>query len=208
MESGKERLGSIDALRGAVMIIMALDHVRDFIHRDAAVFSPTDLSRTTTLLFYTRWITHFCAPVFMFTAGLGAVFWGPRGRTRRQLSIFLLPRVAWLMLLELTVMRLAYNFSFSSRYPLLLVVLWVLGLSMVGLAALWWLPIRWLGALSVATIALHNCLDSVTGGGLWTVLHRQGALRLDGVVVIVAYPLIPWIAVMASGFCLGPVFLM
>src|SRR3954470_6473741 len=102
-----KRLKSIDAVRGAIMIIMALDHVRDMIHRGAMSSSPTDLATTTPLLFMTRWITHFCAPVFMFTAGLGAFFWWQNGRTRRQLSTFLATRGLWLMVLELTVMRLA-----------------------------------------------------------------------------------------------------
>jgi uncharacterized membrane protein len=172
------------------------------------IFSPTDLTRTTAALFLTRWITHFCAPVFMFTAGTGAYFWWRHGRTRGQLSRFLITRGLWLIVLEVTVMRLAYNFSFSPEYPIFLVVLWVLGLCMMVLAALVWLPAPWLAALSIAAIALHNTLDRVNAGGIWNVLHRPGALRLAGHVVFVAYPLVPWIAVMAAGFCLGPVFSM
>ena len=111
-------------------------------------------------------------------------------------------------MLELTVMRLSYNFNFSAQYPILLIVLWALGLSMIGLAALVWIPERWLAALSVATIALHNCLDGVQGSGLWNLIHRPGAFRVAGQLVIVAYPLVPWIAVMSAGFCCGRVFLM
>src|SRR5215469_1515937 len=122
------------------MIIMALDHVRDFFHSGAMYFQPEDLNRTTAALFFTRWITHFCAPVFMFTAGLGAYFWWQHGRTRAQLSRFLVTRGLWLIILELTVMRIAYQFSFSMQYPVLLIVLWALGASMVGMAALVWLP--------------------------------------------------------------------
>ena len=125
------RLPAIDALRGVVMVIMALDHVRDFIHRGAMTSSPTDLATTTPVLFLTRWVTHVCAPVFMFTAGLGAYLWWANGRTRPQLSSFLLTRGLWLIVLELTVMRLAYNFTLS-EYPVFLLVLWGLGLSMVG----------------------------------------------------------------------------
>jgi uncharacterized membrane protein len=209
--TSSSRLGSIDALRGLVMVIMALDHVRDFIHRGAMSASPTDLATTTPVLFFTRWITHLCAPTFMLTAGLGAFFWWQRGRTRRDLSVFLFTRGLWLMLLEITVMRLAYNFSLTGDYPLLLVVLWALGLCMVGLALLVWLPLPALAVVSLATIALHDTLAGVQaaslGGGaaLWHLLHQPGGFPLSGRTVVVAYPLIPWIAVMALGFCLGPV---
>ncbi len=208
------RVEAIDAVRGTVMVIMALDHVRDFIHRGAMTGSPTDLATTTPVLFLTRWITHLCAPAFMFTAGLGAFLWWRRGRTRRQLSIFLLTRGAWLMVLEITVMRLAYDFDFSGSYPLLLLVLWVLGLCMIGLAALIWLPVPVLAGLSLAVIALHNSLDGVDpawfgdAAPLWNLLHQPGAFPLVGMTVIVGYPLIPWIAVMALGFCAGRLFLL
>jgi uncharacterized membrane protein len=208
METGKlppSRLTSIDAVRGAVMIVMALDHVRDFLHRDAMSFSPTDLARTTPVLFLTRWITHFCALVFLFTAGIGAFLWWQRGHTRKQLSFFLVTRGVWLIVLELTIMRLAYNFNYSTRYPILLLVLWVIGACMIGMAALVWLPARLLAVLSVAVIALHDCLDGVKG---LTLVHQIGAFRLGGALVIVGYPLVPWIAVMAAGFSIGPVFLM
>jgi uncharacterized membrane protein len=196
------------------MVIMALDHIRDFLHRGAMSFSPTDLTRTTTLLFFTRWITHFCAPVFMFTAGLGAFFWWRHGRTRAQLSRFLLTRGLWLIVLELTVMRFAYQFNFSTRIPVLLVVLWALGGAMIAMAALVWLPERWLAILSIAAIALHNFLDPIraarfgTASGLWNIVHEPGAFRIGGAVVVVAYPLVPWIAVMAAGFCCGRIFQM
>src|SRR5262249_21558615 len=123
MESGKGRLGAIDALRGAVMIIMALDHVRDFIHRDAELYAPTDAARSTAVLFLCRWFTQFWPSVSMFAAGLGAFFWWQHGRTRKQLSVFLVSRGLWLMVVEVTVMRLAYNFTFSMRYPIFLIVL-------------------------------------------------------------------------------------
>jgi len=203
------RVEAIDALRGGVMILMALDHVRDFVHRGAMSASPTDLATTTPILFLTRWVTHLCAPTFMLTAGLGAFLWWQRGRTRTQLSAFLLSRGVWLMLLEVTVMRWAYDFDLVRRYPVLLLVLWVLGLCMIGLAALVWLPIPALATLSLAVIVLHNVLDSVTAGpGAWNLFHQPGAFTIAGIPVIVGYPLIPWIAVMALGFCAGPLFLM
>ncbi len=196
------------------MVLMALDHVRDFIHRGAMSASPTDLATTTPELFLTRWVTHLCAPTFMFTAGLGAYLWWQRGRTRGELSTFLLTRGLWLIVLEVTVMRLAYNFTVSPEYPVLLVVLWALGACMVGLAALVWLPHRVLLAISLGAIALHNSLDGVSPAQLgswapaWNLLHQPGAFPVGSTVLIVAYPLIPWIAVMALGFCSGRLFLM
>lgn len=197
------------------MIIMALDHIRDFFHRAAMTSSPTDLAVTTPVLFFTRWITHLCAPAFMLTAGLGAfLWWHSSGKTKGQLSVFLLTRGVWLAFLELTVMRLAYNFEFSAANPVFLIVLWVLGLCMIGMAALAWLPSTWLLTLCVATIALHNLADGVRPAEfgslapIWTLLHQVGAFGLFGRTFIVGYPLIPWIAVMGLGFSLGPVFLM
>src|ERR1700749_942331 len=120
------RLTSIDALRGAVMVIMALDHVRDFFHVGAMSFSPTDLAKTNPILFFTRWITHFCLPVFMFTAGAGAfLWWKRRERTRGELARFLWTRGLWFVFLELTVMQLAYNFNFSAGNLVLLLILWI-----------------------------------------------------------------------------------
>src|SRR4051794_4300885 len=154
------RLLSIDALRGLVMIIMALDHVRDFFHASAAVFSPTDLSRTTPILFFTRWITHYCLPVFMFLAGTGVYFYG-RNRTRGQLSRFLWTRGLWFIALELTVMQFAYDFNFFWRFLILLLILWIFGICLLAMAALVYVPVRWLAALSAAVMLLHNCLDGI-----------------------------------------------
>jgi uncharacterized membrane protein len=213
-DPASSRVAAIDALRGAVMIIMALDHVRDFVHRGAMSDSPTNLATTTPALFLTRWVTHLCAPTFMLTAGLGAFLLWQRGRSRSQLSVFLLTRGVWLMLLELTVMRLAYDFDPGSPYPVFLLVLWVLGLCMVCLAALVWLPVPALAALSLAVILLHNSLDGVTAdrfgsaAPLWNVLHQPGAFTVGGTTVFIGYPLVPWIAVMALGFCAGQLFLM
>jgi len=197
--AAKERVQSIDALRGLVMIVMALDHVRDFVSVDAQRFQPDNLARTTAALFFTRWITHFCAPVFFFTAGMGAFYWLRRGRTKPQLSRFLWTRGLWLVLLELTVLRLAMNFRFEG--PWLLTILWALGWSMVALGFLSRLPLRALAVVSVAVIALHNLADKVDGGPIWDVLHRQALFPLGSLKVLVAYPLIPWIFVMAAGFC-------
>lgn len=207
------RLSSLDALRGAVMILMALDHVRDFVHKDAMTFSPTDLAKTSTVLFLTRWITHFCLPVFMFTAGAGAFLWWRQGhRTNSELSRFLWTRGLWLVALELTVMRLAYNFSFSAASPFYLLILWIFGLCMITLALLVHLPFRALAVLSVAIVALHDCLDGVnstqfgSAGWLWNIVHQPGLAPFAGKFILVTYPLLPWIGVMAGGFCFAAVF--
>jgi uncharacterized membrane protein len=202
----KGRLTSIDALRGLIMILMTLDHVRDFTHRGAMPFSPTDLNRTSPILFFTRWITHFCAPVFVFTAGMGAFFWWQHGRTRTQLSRFLLVRGPWLILLEVSVMRFAYFFHMAGGYPVLLLVLWVIGLAMVSLAALVWLPAPVLAGVSISAMALHNAFDFVKGGAPGIVLHRPGVISLGGLSFHVGYPLIPWVFVMAAGFCFARSF--
>lgn len=208
------RLFAIDALRGAVMIVMALDHMRDFLHIGAMSFSPTDLGKTTPALFLTRWITHFCLPVFMFTAGMGAFLYGQRVGTKGQLSLFLWTRGIWLIVLELTVMRLAYNFNFSLRFPFLLLILWIFGVCMIVMAALIHLPIRSLAVLSVAIIALHNSLDGINASRfgaeawLWNLVHQPGVFSFGGESILVSYPLLPWIALMAAGFCFGQVFLL
>ena len=207
------RLASIDALRGLVIVLMALDHARDFFHAGAMTFSPTDLARTTPLLFTTRWVTHLCAPVFSLLAGVGAWLRLQRpGETRSSLSRYLVSRGLWLIVLELVVMRVAMNFSLSMAYPPLLLVLWVLGLSMVSLAALVWLPPSVVLGGSLAIIAGHNLLDPIRAAdlgqfaGVWRVLHEPGVLPVGGIVAVVGYPLVPWCAVMAAGYGLGPVF--
>ena len=192
------RLQSVDILRGLVMVIMTLDHVRDFYTTGGP--RPEDLGKATAALFLTRWITHFCAPTFMFTAGLGAYLGGSR-KSRGELSRFLLTRGLWLMVLAVTV----ENFVVSFRpVPVLLITLWALGASMVALSGLVWLPLRVVSVLSVGVIALHNTADPVQGSGLWNVLHLPGAFAVGGITVFAAYPLIPWFAVMAAGYAFGP----
>jgi uncharacterized membrane protein len=202
------RVPSIDALRGLVMIIMALDHTREFLHASAQVFQPEDLTRTSTVLFFTRWVTHICAPVFFFTAGLGAFFWKSHGRTNAELTSFLWKRGVWLALLDLTVMRYALTFRMTTGI-VILSVLWALGLSMITLAFLSRSPIRWLATFSIMVVVLHNLTDSITAdrfGSLawvWYILHQQGVFNLGSALVLVAYPLVPWFAVMALGYCFG-----
>jgi uncharacterized membrane protein len=190
------------------MILMALDHVRDFFHAGAMAFNPLDLSRATALLFFTRWITHFCAPLFFFAAGAGAFLWWRRGRSRGELSRFLLARGLWLIVLELTVMRFAYQLAAGPGQPVFLLVLWALGWSMIALAALVWIPTGALAVSSLAVIALHNLADGVQGGALWNILHRPAAIPAGPLTLISGYPLLPWIAVMSAGFCFGRILVL
>src|SRR6202048_1988898 len=208
------RIQSVDAIRGAIMILMAIDHIRDYIARSAMQFLPSDLTRTTAAIFFTRWITHLCAPIFMLTAGLGAFLWMSRGhRTKGELARFLISRGVWLIFLELTVLR-AIVFSQISFHasPLILLILWAIGLSMIALAGLIYLPMRLLAGLSIAIIALHNLLDSVSAerfgrtAWLWDILHQQNVFAFLGINFVTAYPVLPWIGVMAGGYCLGTVF--
>ena len=201
------RLNSIDALRGLVMIIMAIDHVRDFVYV-GATSNPTNLQTTSVALFLTRWITHYVAPTFMFTAGLGAFFRG-RSKGPADLAKFLLTRGLWLMFLEITVMRVAFDFNLSLAYPWLVTILWGIGISMVMLAAFVRLPKPWLVVIALVMIAGHNALDGVTAesfgpaGWLWHILHQVGAFQVAGKTVVVTYPVIPWLGVMMLGFCAG-----
>jgi uncharacterized membrane protein len=207
------RIQSVDALRGLIIVIMALDHVRDYTSIAAMNFSPTDLSRTTSAIFFTRWITHFCAPVFAFTAGIGAFFWYQHGRTLAQLSRFLFTRGLWLMLLEVTVLRFIMFFQWQWHGAVfVLTVFWMLGLSMVVLAALVYLPAKLLGPVSLIVIASHDLFDGVDPARfgrlapLWDILHQQAAIPVRGAIFVTAYPLVPWLAVMALGFCCGSIF--
>jgi uncharacterized membrane protein len=204
------RLDAVDLLRGLVMVIMALDHARDFFHSGAPVFEPTDLSRTTPALFFTRWITHFCAPVFVFLAGTGAFLSLSRGRTKKDLSWFLLTRGLWLVVLEWTLVRFGVTFDLNYRSGSFVQVIWALGWSMIVLAALVRLPLRAVAAFGVLMIAGHNLLDRFHAADfgawrwLWMILHEQGPLRSSsGFTLFVIYPLVPWIGVMAAGYAFG-----
>ena len=199
------RVASIDILRGLVMVLMALDHVRDFF--SAAHFDPLDLSQTTAPLFLTRWITHFCAPIFILLAGVSAYLTG-RSCSRAELSRFLLTRGLWLVVLEVTLMSLVWTFNLRYDHGLFLQVIWALGVSMIVLAALVYLPAGEIAAYSVLIIFGHNLLDgfdSRTFGSwapLWSLLHVSEPVPH----AFVAYPLVPWIAVMSLGYCLGSLF--
>ncbi|HVG29848.1 MAG TPA: heparan-alpha-glucosaminide N-acetyltransferase domain-containing protein [Pyrinomonadaceae bacterium] len=204
------RLDAVDLLRGLVMVIMALDHTRDFFHSGALTLNPTDLSQTTPALFFTRWITHFCAPVFVFLAGTGAFLSLSRGRTKKDLSWFLLTRGLWLVVLEWTLVRFAVTFDLRYSSGGFVQVIWALGWSMVLLAALVRLPLRAVAAFGLALVAGHNLLDRFHAADfgawrwLWMILHEQGPVGSPpGFVLFVVYPLVPWVGVMAAGYAFG-----
>jgi uncharacterized membrane protein len=210
------RLDAIDLLRGVVMVLMALDHTRGFL--SDARFNPVDLSQTTAALFLTRWVTHFCAPVFVFLAGTGAFLSATRGKTRPQLAWFLLTRGLWLVVLEFTLVHLGWFFNLEYRL-LFGQVIWAIGCSMMLLAALVFLPAWAVTALGVALIACHNLFDGVRADSLgpfrwlWEVLHSgsfvEGPLELwPGSYLFVAYPVLPWLGVMAAGYGFGQLWLL
>jgi uncharacterized membrane protein len=208
--SGSFRIESIDLLRGLIMIIMALDHVRDYFHADSFINDPLDLNTTTPWLYFTRWITHFCAPLFMFLSGISAALVGQR-KGRKYLTRFLITRGIWLIFLELTVVCFGWFFNphFTTQ---LLGVIWALGFSMLFLALMIHFP-KWLIAtIGLALVFGHNLLDGVEVNSSqaasfgWAVLHQFSFFKFGSFTIAAAYPLIPWVGVMALGYCLGPVF--
>ena len=213
--SPTSRLESIDLLRGLVMVLMALDHTRDFFHNGALQkLDPLDLTSPDLALFFTRWITHYCAPVFIFLAGTGAFLSGTRGKSKRELSWFLLTRGLWLVLLEVTWVRCAgWTFAINLHEYFGLVI-WAIGWSMVALAALVHLPLWAVTTFGIVTITTHNALDSLKPGDfgsfswLWQILHTGKIFDISrGVSFDAGYPLIPWIGVMAVGYGFGTILL-
>lgn len=200
------RLISVDVLRGLVMVIMALDHTRDFLTN--VPFVPEDLAHTNGLLFFTRFITHFCAPVFSFLAGTGAYLATTRGKTVQQVSWFFFTRGLWLVLLEITIVDFAWTFQPWAAAG----VIWILGWSMVCMALLVRMPVRWVGIFGVAMVATHNLLDGIRPESfgklswLWMMLHVPGAIPITPHFTFLnLYVLIPWVGVMAAGFAFGTV---
>lgn len=213
-----KRNEAIDLLRGTVMVVMLLDHARDFLHRDGLTGDPSDPATTTVALFFTRWITHFCAPVFVLLAGWSARLAQEGGRDARELAGWLQRRGLFLVALELIVLRPLIGFQFDASFVAHLQVIWVIGWAMVSLALL--LRLRWsataIGALGLALVVLHNLLPHAAFSiatfpsveSLALLLHRKGALALGsatGPIAIVQYPLVPWIGVLWCGYFVGGV---
>jgi uncharacterized membrane protein len=218
-----QRVDSIDFLRGLVMVIMLLDHTREYVHADAPRFSPTDLTKTNVLLFLTRWVTHLCAPTFVLLAGTSVYLQRLRGKSRSELSRFLLTRGLWLIVLEFTLVRFSMVFNVDYSFLGFAEVIWVFGVSMIVLGGFIHLPMRAIAALGISLMALHNLLDRISVPPavafasqpppdalqkLWLILHQPGDIPFFGnsTFLFIAYPLIPWIGVMAAGYALGVVY--
>jgi len=203
------RLPGIDRMRGLVIVLMALDHVRDFFNVDALYFDPTDLTRTYPALFLTRFVTHYCAPTFVLLAGVSAFLHGRKLNDRGALARFLLTRGVWLILLDAIVVSPVWALELGRFH---LATLWAIGCSMIALAGLVFLPLRAVPLIGVLIIVSHNLLDPLHAAlfgawaPLWSILHQPGALPF-GLPGGVSYPVLPWIGIMALGYGLGPVFL-
>lgn len=205
------RVESIDLLRGIVMLIMALDHVRDYFHAGAFLYNPTDLSQTTTVVFFTRWITHFCAPVFAFLAGVSACLNGSK-KSRKALSVFLFTRGLWLVIAEMLIVTLGWTFNLLYS-TVILQVIWALGISMMCLSLLIFLPRPAILIIGLLLVGAHNLLDgvhvpgnSIEGFG-WAFLHEQHVFQTGHFHIFMGYPLLPWAGIMTLGYCTGYIYL-
>lgn len=207
------RINSIDLLRGIVMVIMALDHTRDFFHKEAFTGDPTNMLTTTPILFFTRWITHFCAPVFVFLSGTSAFLMGQR-RTKKQLSFFLITRGFWLVFVELFIITLGW--TFNPLYNLfILQVIWAIGISMVILGLLVLLPMSVIFTFGALILLGHNLLDYPEAARhhhvpiWWEFLHHGffTPVSIDNNhTALIIYAFGPWIGIMALGYCFGVFF--
>lgn len=204
----KKRVSSVDLLRGAVMIIMALDHTRDFFHYDAQLNNPLNMNSTTGVLFFTRWITHFCAPLFVFLSGVSAYLQSAH-KSKKELSIFLITRGLWLILMELTIVNLVLTFDI---HTFALETIWAIGISMVILGLVIWLPFEIILVLGLVIVLGHNSLDFYERkqtGQLsigYNLLHRLGFHPLGGDFrLLILYPFLSWSGLMMLGYCLGKV---
>ncbi|MFC5695903.1 DUF1624 domain-containing protein [Pseudomonas sp. GCM10022186] len=210
--SPSTRLHSIDALRGLVILFMLLDHVRETFYLHMQVVDPMDVLQTDPWLFLSRTLAHLCAPVFILLTGLSAFLYGEKQQGRVAVSGFLLKRGLFLVALEFTLVNFAWTFQLPPSV-IYLQVIWAIGLGMLALSALLWLPRRVLFALALLLIGGHNLLDSLHFPGEswlhipWAVLHDRGWIELsDGVRLRTSYPVLPWIGVIALGYAIGPWF--
>src|ERR1700716_3429626 len=200
------RVESVDVLRGLLMVLMALDHARDYF--SSATIDPTDPIHSWPALFITRWVTHLCAPGLILLAG-ASVYLQRQRKSAATLTRSLILRGLWLIFLEITVVSFGWSFGFGMP---ILQVIWVIGVCMIVLAGLQWLPLPAIGLFAAITILGHNLLDRIHAATLgnwadaWEIFHERGLLTLHAhPIAIYGYPLIPWVGVMALGYCFGPV---
>jgi len=206
------RIQSIDLLRGIVMIIMALDHCRDMLHYNNSIGQgPLDFGTTTPALFLTRWITHFCAPVFVFLSGTGIFLYSSKGKSKKQIAIFLFTRGLWLIFAEIFIIGPLWDFYF---FEFFLQVIWAIGLSMVFLSVLQFLPYRVLFVIGLLIVFGHNLLDNITveqpflKSVLWSVIHKEHLYQIsDHLQLVIQYPFLPWLGLMILGYALGKLYL-
>lgn len=208
----KQRISSIDLLRGLVIILMELDHVRMYFGEGTWYAEPTNLATTTPLLFFTRWVTHFCAPVFVFLAGTSAYLSGAKKSTTEEVSRSLLTRGLWLIFVELIIVNFAWTFDVTYSFRILQVI-WAIGISMVALSALVFLPQKLILGIGTILILGHNLLDGIAVSGdsfsslIWYTLHQPNFLIHDsGNVINFVYPVLPWIGLMALGYVFGTIY--
>ncbi|WP_076417577.1 heparan-alpha-glucosaminide N-acetyltransferase domain-containing protein [Colwellia sp. UCD-KL20] len=207
----KNRIPSIDILRGLVILLMLVDHVRERVFLHMQVADPMVIEETSSALFFTRFMAHFCAPVFILLTGLSAwLYANPVNKPQRNVRSFLIKRGLFIIFLELTLVNFSWFGSYNALY---LQVMWAIGLSMIALAALTYLPHRVIGLIGIAIIFGHNALDFVTftpdefGYSLWTILHDRGYLFTSETFKIkVSYPTLPWIGVICLGYFIAPIF--
>jgi uncharacterized membrane protein len=208
----KVRIQSIDFLRGLVMILMALDHVRMYFAVGTWYSEPTNLATTTPLLFFTRWITHFCAPVFIFLAGTSTFLYRTNRSNIKETALFLLTRGLWLIFVELVIVNFAWTFDLTYSFRILQVI-WAIGVSMVVLSVLVFLPNGLILAIGMLLLCGHNVLDPITRNGssasdiLWYALHQPHSLFINSThLVNFVYPVLPWIGLMALGYVFGSLY--
>ncbi|MBS1599902.1 MAG: DUF1624 domain-containing protein [Bacteroidetes bacterium] len=207
-----QRIQSIDLLRGIVMIIMALDHCRDLLHYGSSIDQdPLDFNTTTPFLFFSRWITHFCAPTFVFLSGTGIFLYGSKSRTKKQVAKFLFTRGLWLLFIEIFLIDPSWNFIFSEFY---LQVIWAIGISMIILSALQFLPYTVLLITGIIIVCGHNLLDKIVidepfwPSVIWSMIHQDHTYQLnDHFLLIIHYPFLPWLGLMILGYCIGKLYL-
>jgi uncharacterized membrane protein len=206
-----QRIQSLDFLRGIVMVLMVLDHVRHFFHYAAITDSPENLATTTPILFLTRWVTHFCAPVFIFLVGISAFLYEQKVNSKYSVSKFLLTRGIFLIILELTVFKFAWHFQYDPKEFTLLVI-WAIGISMIFLAGIIYLNQKLVLVFGLLIVFGHNLFDklSFTKGTLadaiWKLLHAPGGFKIGDTGITVLFPVLPYFGLIMLGYCLGSLY--